>query len=214
MKFKMYLMEIEDNSNVDINDSMSKIKIILSSMSSDELNSFGDWLEDNIEAEEKDMDIDSLDLDDDPDDIDDIDDPEEFSLDDVIAMIQSLSSNDLDYVLFMLQDDVDQVDVDNAVPDTTINNESLERLENSLHSILDEKVTARFKAANRNHAKKRFQLTRSQLKAGKAKRKLNNIKNRAKKKAYYRKNKAKIKKYIKSYNNAVSHGQHIKKIRR
>jgi len=212
MRFKNYLNEIKDNSNVDINDSMSKIKIILSSMSSDELNNFGDWLEDNIESTEKDMDIDNIDLD--IDDIDDNDEPGDYSLDDIITMIQSLSSNDLDYILYMLQDVVDPVDVDNAVPDTTINNESLKKLENSLRGILNEQVTARFKAANRNHAKKRFQLTKSQFKAGKAKRKLNNIKNRAKRKMYYRKNKAKIKKYIKSYDNAVNKGQHIKKIRR
>ena len=218
MKFKNYLNEIEDDSNVDIADPLSKIKIILSSMSDDELNEFGEWLEDNIDSEEKDMDIDTLSLDDqdDLDDIDDIDNDavEEFSLNDIIEIIQSLPSNDLEYVLYMLQDQVDQVDVDNAVPDTTINNESISaHLEKLFSGILDEQVVARFKAANRNHAKKRFQLSRSKLRAGKAKRKIDNIKNRAKRKAYYRKNKVKLKKYDKSYNNAVKSGQHKKKIR-
>jgi len=195
MKFKQFLREEFEGDNETITKGietiespLSKIKTILSTMDSHELNEFGFWLynevfdDDNIEDDDDDDDN----IEDDDDDDDDDDD---FDYDEIVELITSLDSEDLSYVLYMLEDDEDDEEID--------------------------EVAVKFLAKNRNHKKnKKFTLSKAKFRAGKAARKKENRKNKIQRKKNYRRNKIKIKKYQKSYNAAVKSGKHIKKVRR
>jgi hypothetical protein len=176
MKFKNFLTEIESEDANDIVDSLSIIKKELAQMDQEELTDFGDWLVDEIADTEDDYD-------------DDL-----YTLDSIMEIINQLTSEDLQYVVYMLgdvDDDEDEVDHYDSVEE------------------------AKFKAKNRNRKKnKKFSLSKAQFRAGKAARAKKNRQTRGARKKNYRKNKVKLKKYNKSYNKAVKSGQHIKKIRR
>lgn len=168
MKFKNFIQEMEDNIIVD---PLSVIKKSLAEMSPEELDDFGVWLIDEL--------------------FDNIEEEDELDYDSIIELIQDLTSEDLEYIVHML--DYDEYDDDNNF----------------------DVSEAKFKAKNRNKKKtKRFQKSKAQFRAGKAKRKKANRANKADRKKYYRANKNKIKKYSKSYNKAVKSGKHNKKIRR
>lgn len=167
----MTFRELLENDIINIKD----IELILTQMSSDEINEFGEWLYSEI-FEDEDFD-------------------EDFDIDEVMELLNNIPQEDLEYVYFMLQDivedDIEDFDNGDVVEDIS-----------------------RFTAKNMNKAKKKFSLTKSQLRAQKAKRKKDNRKNKAARKANYRKNKVKIKRYNKAYNKAVKTGKHKKKIRR
>jgi len=89
MKFKKFINEMEGVSEIDPNveSPLSKIKVILNTMNKYEINNFGEWLYDSIYDEDFD------DLDD-----DDYDEDNAFTLDEVIELVSSLDSDDLNYV--------------------------------------------------------------------------------------------------------------------
>ena len=187
MKFKVFLTELE-NDDSDITDALTVIKNELALYSPEELEDFGEWLQD------------SLDIDFDDDDDDDDEDDSELDYNDIIEIISELDDDDLNYVMYMME--------------PAENNGEYDPSGNPLSDI-DEGVSRRFKAKNRNKSRtKRFTLSKAKFRAGKANRKKDNRKNKVKRKMYYRKNKIKIKKYDKSYSDAVKSGKHFKKIRR
>jgi len=105
MKFKDFINEMEGVAETDPNveSPLSKIKVILNTMNKYEINDFGEWLYDSIYDEDYD------DLDD-----DDFDDENAFTLDEVIELVSSLDSEDLNYVYDVLKNSYDLDDDDIA----------------------------------------------------------------------------------------------------
>lgn len=208
MKFKKYLSEMEDNITVPV---LKQIQDIIGTMSDDTIYDFKDWLYNALDDDgdfDDDADFDG-DNDSDGDEGIDIDDKSNHDEDiesvkaELIELIGSLKSEDLNYILYMIQDEDEDDDIDTHYVNNIDDND------------VQERMAARFKAGNRNKKKNlRFQKTKAEFRAGKAARKRDNRKNKAKNRAKYRKNKVRIKKYQKSYKDAVKSGKHFKKIRR
>ena len=110
MKFKTYLKEMEGVPEQDPNvvNALSDIKKIINTMSSDEINNFGSWLYDSIY--------------DDGDEYDNYedDDYDSFDLDEVIEMVISLDSDDIQYVRDVLVD-ANELD-DDEIANTGVGN--------------------------------------------------------------------------------------------
>jgi len=146
---------------------------ILNTMTPPEISEFGEFIYDSITD-------------------DYIEYEDEITKEEVIELLGELSSDELDYLLYMMEEE-----------DATNTSEEM-----------DEKVSRKMKASNRNKGIKRFSKSRAEFRKEKAARKIENRKNKVQKKKYRLKNKVNIKKYAKSYSDAVKSGKHKKKIRR
>ena len=124
----------------------------------------------------------------------DIIEQEEFNIEDVKEMINGLDSDLYNDILDLLDEDEFDVEDDSEV---------------------DEGVSRKMLAKNKNKKKRKFQkLSVSQLRKGKAKRKIKARKDKPKKKRYFRANKKKIQSYQKSRASAIKSGTHKVKVRR
>jgi len=134
MKFKQFVTEIEAENENDIIDSLSVIKKELAQYTPEELIDFGYWLHDEL--------------------FDD-NDEEEFvylDYDGIIELISELTSEDLEYVVYMMDSDSEE---GSDEIDHYANTDSVEE-------------GVKFKAKNRNKIKtKRFTVSKAQFRAGK-----------------------------------------------
>lgn len=173
-KFKTFLTE---------SDVKSQIISEIDKLSDEELHEFGEWLYDQAFGE----------------DDTEYEGSEDFDKEEVLDILESIEDEDLDYVLYMLEEEEFSEDDEDDEDDDE----------------LEERVSTRMISKDRNKKKnKRFSLSKSKFRAGKSKRKKAARASKIDRKKYYRKNKARIKKYNKSYSKAVASGRHKKKIRR
>ena len=185
MKFKQFLNEQEE---LELCEGVKEdIISILNTMSTEEISEFGEFLDNSLESDAEYFDEDT------------------YTKEEVIEILGTLTSDDLDYAYYMLQDEDSEDESDNIddkmTPDTSSN-------------LVQEKVSRKMAPKNRNKGKKKFTLTKSELRRGKAARKKENRKNKVQKKKYRMKNKVNMKKYAANYSKDVAAGKHKKKIRR
>jgi len=206
MKFKNFLQEIKALGASEIVTSLSVIQRNLAEMTPEELDEFGEWLENELDPDDYDIEIDGP-LD---------------NFNSIISVINDLDSEDLDYINYMMGDANDD-DSNVTDSDNNGNDVSVAALQTNMEpgdvaaaqGKVTEVVSRKFKTKNFNKRKtKRFQLSKAEFRAKRAQRKRDNRKNRMEHKAYYRKNKIKLKKYNQSYRKAIKTGKTFAKIRR
>lgn len=182
-KFKEFLTE--SSQEVQLQESVKEdIISILSTMNDTEINDFGEFMYDEIFNMDEDEYVTA----------------DDFTLEEIIEVLGTLDSDDLDYIYYMLTDeDEDEIDLS---PHTANN------------ANISEAMARVMKAKNRNKKKrKKFQSTKAEFRRGKAARKKEARMDKVQRKKHYRQNKMRIKKYQASYKSAVKSGKHIKKIR-
>ncbi len=183
-KFKDFLSEqSEDDIVVDL-DTLSSVELLkiindeLSQMDEEEINLFGyvlynEFFDDEETAE---------------------DDYEDFTLEDVQAMIAELGAEFYADIADLLLPDEESDDEEEDI---------------------DEAVGRIMKRKNMNRKKRKFfKKTKAELRKGLAARRKANRLNKAKRKKYFRVNKKRIAMYQKSRATAIKKGRHIKKVRR
>lgn len=193
-KFKDFLSEqSEDDIVVDL-DTLSSVELLkiindeLSQMDEEEINLFGyvlynEFFDDEETAE---------------------DDYEDFTLEDVQAMIAELGAEFYADIADLLLPDEESDD-----------EESDDEEEDDEEEDIDEAVGRIMKRKNMNRKKRKFfKKTKAELRKGLAARRKANRLNKAKRKKYFRVNKKRIAMYQKSRATAIKKGRHIKKVRR
>ena len=190
-KFKDFLIEqSEDDIVVDL-DTLSSVELLqiindeLSQMDEEEINLFGyvlynEFFDDAETAE---------------------DDYEDFTIEDVQAMIAELGAEFYADIADLL------------LPDEESDDEEMDDDEET--DGIDEAVARVMKRKNMNRKKRKFfKKTKAELRKGLAARRKANRLNKAKRKKYFRVNKKRIELYKKSRATAIKKGRHIKKVRR
>jgi hypothetical protein len=188
-KFKEFLIEQDDEEIVDL-DSLSSEELFqiindeLSQMDEEEINLFGYVLYneffDDADTEE--------------------DDYDDFTLEDVQAMIAELGVEFYVDIADLLLPDEDSDD---------------EESDDEIYDGVDEAVSRVMKRKNMNRKKRKFfKKTKAELRKGLAARRKANRLNKAKRRKYFRVNKKRIEMYKKSRATAIRKGRHIKKVRR
>lgn len=164
--FKKFLMEEDET--------LQQIYAILEELSEEEIDEFGFVLYYEF-FDDEDTDEDDYDF---------------FELDDIKEMINSLGPEFYDEILYLLEEDDEDDD-------------------------LEEGVSRAMKAKNMNRKKRKFMVkSKAIMKRTKVKRKQLARKDKAKRKRYYRANKKKLASYQRSRAKAIKKGKHFSKLRR
>lgn len=188
--FKNFLNEVEDDQDgyISDEDALQLIKDELADMNEDEIYAFAYVLYYEFFEEEENPE----------------DNYEDFTIDDVWEMINTLGPESYADILDLLLPDETQDDFD--WDSINLGDEE---------DDLEEGVSRVMRRKNFNRKKRKFfKKTKADLRKNIAKRRKANRLNRAKRKRYYRANKVKIQSYRKSRSAAVKRGRHITKVRR
>jgi hypothetical protein len=192
-KFKDFLIEQEDNEEVVDLDALSSVELLkiindeLSQMDEEEISLFGyvlynEFFDDEETAE---------------------DNYDDFTLEDVQAMIAELGAEFYADVADLL------------LPDEDSEDDTEDEYEDEDEDGINEVVGRVMKRKNMNRKKRKFfKKTKAELRKGLAARRKANRLNKAKRKKYFRVNKKRIAMYKKSRATAIKKGRHIKKVRR